>query len=859
MPVQNENSKNNNMNNKTIYAFIACVLLSVAVMANDFKTMKLLAPVKVRCALLTDAIDTKGKPHDTALLMMNTHTPLTADVAGATIVESDSAGCFRLPAALGNNIYVLTTSLRADRFAKATLRFTSPARIEVYVDGAKVKDKMKAQDSLKRAEVCELPLRMEPQATYNIAVKMLVAEADSCEAVLKATITTDGDTITKIACSPELKGRYLLPQTIYGNQVQSVSVSPDGRYLLTTYLEYNNARSSNSYTVLSEVKSGKKITTYPAGSKVPSWTPRTSQLYYKAVSDVGEKIILVNPATLEERVVADHVPGGAFRWAPDEKTLYFHIAEQLEADKGPVHRLLSRGDRVPNSRNRNFIWRYDLSTGVRERLTAGSRGTNLCDISDDSKYLLYSSNEADDDQWPFGKSSLYRMNVQTLEVDTLFTDEYFFGGVARFSPDATKVLLTGGPESFGGIGKNCGSHPIGNNYDTQAYILTLADKSIEPITKDFAPTVQSVVWNRYDGCIYLKTNDRDRIPVYCYNPVDKSFRKLPLNGDCVQAFSLSRNAGTAAYTSVTASSAQAAYLYDVRKSKSTLIANPYAKNLEKMEMGTVYDWSFTASDGTEIDAFYSLPPAFDAAKKYPLIVYYYGGTTPTAQAMGNPYAAQLFSSRGYVTLVINPSGTIGYGQEFSARHVNAWGQRTADDIIEGTKAFCKEFPYVDAEHIGCLGASYGGFMTQYLQTRTDIFAAAASHAGISNITSYWGEGYWGVGYNAVAAAQSYPWNNPDLFTKQGSLFNADKINTPLLLLHGTADTNVPIGESIQLYNALRILGKTVEFVRVDGEDHFIADVPKRILWHNTIMAWFERWLKNDARWWNDIYPERVIK
>ena len=79
------------------------------------------------------------------------------------------------------------------------------------------------------------------------------------------------------------------------------------------------------------------------------------------------------------------------------------------------------------------------------------------------------------------------------------------------------------------------------------------------------------------------------------------------------------------------------------------------------------------------------------------------------------------------------------------------------------------------------------------------------------------------------------------------------------MLHGTADTNVPIGESIQLYNALRILGKTVEFVRVDGEDHFIADVPKRILWHNTIMAWFERWLKNDARWWNDIYPERVIK
>ena len=93
----------------------------------------------------------------------------------------------------------------------------------------------------------------------------------------------------------------------------------------------------------------------------------------------------------------------------------------------------------------------------------------------------------------------------------------------------------------------------------------------------------------------------------------------------------------------------------------------------------------------------------------------------------------------------------------------------------------------------------------YLQTKTDMFAAAASHAGISNVTSYWGEGYWGYSYNSVAAADSYPWNNPDLFTKHGALFNADKINTPLLLLHGTVDTNVPIGESIQLYNALKTI------------------------------------------------------
>ena len=77
------------------------------------------------------------------------------------------------------------------------------------------------------------------------------------------------------------------------------------------------------------------------------------------------------------------------------------------------------------------------------------------------------------------------------------------------------------------------------------------------------------------------------------------------------------------------------------------------------------------------------------------------------------------------------------------------------------------------------------------------------------------------------------------------------------MLHGTVDTNVPIGESIQLYNALKILGKPVEFITVDGENHFVLDYAKRELWHNSIMAWFARWLQDSPAWWNDLYPEDI--
>ena len=114
-----------------------------------------------------------------------------------------------------------------------------------------------------------------------------------------------------------------------------------------------------------------------------------------------------------------------------------------------------------------------------------------------------------------------------------------------------------------------------------------------------------------------------------------------------------------------------------------------------------------------------------------MIVYYYGGTSPTNRALEMRYSMHMYAALGYVVYTLNPSGTTGFGQEFAARHVNAWGLKTADEIIQGTKLFCKEHSFVNEKKIGCIGASYGGFMTQYLQTRTDIFAAAISHAGIS--------------------------------------------------------------------------------------------------------------------------------
>jgi dipeptidyl aminopeptidase/acylaminoacyl peptidase len=146
-------------------------------------------------------------------------------------------------------------------------------------------------------------------------------------------------------------------------------------------------------------------------------------------------------------------------------------------------------------------------------------------------------------------------------------------------------------------------------------------------------------------------------------------------------------------------------------------------------------------------------------------------------------------------------------------------------------------------------------MTMLLTTRTDMFGAAVSHAGISSISSSisscWGEGNWGFASSAAATAKSYPWNRPDIYIDESPLFAADKVVTPLL--HGAVDNNVPPGESEQMYTALRVLGKEVEYIRIDDELHWVLQYDRR--WSESIVARFDKHLKDDAAWWRHLWPE----
>jgi dipeptidyl aminopeptidase/acylaminoacyl peptidase len=811
-------------------------------------------PVAVINPLIVDSTNLKGdKYSEKELLKMSLTIP--EQTAFVRPLKSDTAGYFYAEKPReGYTFQLFSFYVQADRYAKLSLKITSPNMFELYVDGKLSTSKTTREENFRNEKEVTAAFNPYPLSS-RVVIKLLASAEDKSSPIFKIVLENEKDDDKTTFSVQNTSKRFVnFTDMLLGKRVTNTSMSPNGQYALISYRNTFGEKSVST-TELYNVSTGKQVLLDTDGSKKQlSWMPVSEKMFYLLKTEDGTNLISIDPATLQETILAKNIPDEYMTFSPDERTLFYTKQEKGEETKGDLKLLLSPEDRQPGYTNRSFIYKYDIRSGLSQQLTYGSHTTWLNDISADSKQLLVSFTDETVTERPFRKYTMLKLDLPTMTVDTLWTNEGFAHG-ASFSPDGKKVLISGSGEAFGGIGQNIDAGQIANSYNGLAFIMDLSTKQIDPITKNFDPSIDNSFWNKKDNLIYFRTTDKDYVNMYAYNPSGKSFAKLPLNEEVIRSFSTADNAMSAIYFGVSQSNSTRAYLYDIKNQKSTMVADPYNDRLSEMTLGKAEDWNFTNSAGTEIKGSCYLPPNFDASKKYPMIVYYYGGTSPTSRTFEGPYPAHVFASQGYVVYIIQPSGATGFGQKFAALHVNAWGKRTAEDIIEGVKQFVKEHPYVNDKKIGCVGASYGGFMTMYLQTRTDIFAAAVSHAGISSISSYWGEGYWGYTYSSGASAHSYPWNNPDLYVKQSPLFSADKVHTPILFTHGTVDTNVPIGESIQMYTALKILGRPAEFIQVKDENHGVMNYKRRVEWNNSIMAWFAKWLKDDNGWWKGLYPD----
>ena len=840
--------------NKLILKTTKSGLVAAALMASisasaetiEVKTLKYAGPYAVAQPWMADSVNIKGEAFDLKQL-------LDSPLSFTLLNKGKEVTAAQLLADKQDALHLASFCVSNTQRTKATIAVEGLEQYRLFVDGEQV------AVNGDKAETILTP------SQHTVVIKYLTRKnASSDKKSIKLTVTAaDGAPLS--VGDATAKRAYNIYDVICAPNYPSVSISPNGKFIVVRKTWVDRKGNNHSISELRNSQTNRVMATFEESVK---WMPSSNKLYFtQKASDssiAGEEkqdgtlqLITINPLTMEREVLAANIPDGWFQFTPDEKTLIYTLYTEGRKKDAQVYDVKEPDDRQPGWRSRSYLAKFDLASGVLQPLTFGYHNVYLNDISADSRYLLIGKSEERLTKRPTTLNSYYRLNLNDMSVETLIEKGEFLNS-AQFSPDGKSILVSASPEAFNGIGKNVEEGQTPSMIDTQLYLMTLSDKKVRPLTKDFNPNVQSTEWSKVDGNIYFTAEDKDCVHLFQLNPKSGKFTLLKTPEEYIKSFSLASSAAEMAFSGQSASNADRLYKMNTKALKSQLVDDLSARELKDVELGECKAWNFVNSRGDTLCCRYYLPPHFDAAKKYPMIVNYYGGCSPTSRMFQSRYPHHVYAAMGYVVLVVNPSGATGFGQKFSARHVNTAGEGVAEDIISSTQAFCDEHAFVNRKKIGCIGASYGGFMTQYLQTKTDLFAAAISHAGISDHTSYWGEGYWGYSYSEVSMANEYPWTNKHLFVDQSPLYNADKIHTPLLFVHGTADNNVPVGESIQLYTALKLLGRPTAMVLVDGQDHHIIDYEKRLKWQNTIFAWFAKWLQDDASWWTEMYGDEKM-
>lgn len=754
----------------------------------------------------------------------------------------------------GPQYYWTAFYLTTDRFTEGSLEIKSYHPFKLYINGSEKASKTGSEEEDSDAGTHSETLAMT-QGKHLVMIQSLFNPENNAPLKISAAFTWGSDAEVTQSLTP---ARYLDIETLSNRpSVSNLALSSDGK--LTAMRIHKPAPpdgTGESWIEIRKTDTAELYREYRVAEDFGNlqWAPDGWKFTYTESEDNKTTLWLSDLETGSQQSLLEDVSDfGSYLWAPDGSFIIYSISEEPKSDEDGVELLEELQSRRPWFDTRNFLYKLNVPESTTQRLTAGSLTTSLQDISPDGSKLLFSRSHIDYTQRPYTTSEYQLLDIETFDTDSLFSAN--FGGSGQFSPDGKTILFTGGPSMFGDIGINVPDGTLPNDYDTQAYLYDIESAEVTSFTFDFKPSVNSAFWGGDSNTIYLQVTDRSFNNLYRYETDREQFTKLSTEIDVVSDVDISNNGNRAVYSGTGISQPVQVYSLDLETDESSLLRYPGEDHFANVRFGDHETWTFINEQGTEIDGVIYYPPNFDPDNKYPVISYYYGGTVPVSRAFGGRYPKELYAAKGFIVYVMQPSGAVGYGQEFSALHVNDWGKIVADEIIYGVNEFLDEHEFVDRENVGAIGASYGGFMTMLLMTETDMFAAAVSHAGISNIASYWGVGYWGFQYNAVAAANSFPWNREDIYVDQSPLYSADKVTTPLLFVTGAADTNVPPGESYQMYTALKLLGKETALVQVAGQDHHILDYKKYKLWKESILSWFDRYLKDQPAWWNHKYGE----
>ena len=264
--------------------------------------------------------------------------------------------------------------------------------------------------------------------------------------------------------------------------------------------------------------------------------------------------------------------------------------------------------------------------------------------------------------------------------------------------------------------------------------------------------------------------------------------------------------------------------------------------LSQVAMSPLEPFWFEGAKGDKVEGFLVKPPTFDPTKKYPVKFLIHGGPEG---AWGDDWSyrwnPELFAANGYVVIMINFHGSTGYGQKFVDAINGDWGGAPFDDLMKGLDYAEKTYPFIDKDRECALGASYGGYMANWVLGHTDRFKCIVSHDGMFNAESVWGttEELWFNNWEFKGT----PYTNPEMYKKWSPSSAAKNFKTPTLVVHGQLDYRLDVSEGFQLFTTLQTMGVPSKMLYFPDEGHWVLKPQNAQLWYKTVNDWVDQWTK----------------
>ena len=650
-------------------------------------------------------------------------------------------------------------------------------------------------------------------------------------------------------------------------RVDDPQLSPDGKLVAFTVQTVdmpNNSKPSQIYIVPVEGGIPQQITKDGSVNTRPRWSPDSKRIFFISNRANGSQVWSMN-ADGSDPNPTTNLPTEAdgVLVSPDGKVLLF---------TSDVYPSCAPADSTPGVE-------YNAACN-KSKLDAEAAGKMHARVYDQLLYRHWTQYEGSRRKHLLMQSADGR--PRDLTPGNLNTPSFTLGGLEQynFSPDSTQVAYVSNtdPELASSTNSDIFTVPVAGGPAQRLTNNPGADEGpvYSPDGKYLAYRTQTrggyesdqwrlAVLDLQSGKMNTLTDSLDRwVEFYTWSPDSKRiFFTIDDHGsspllmiDAAGGGSIRTIAqGPTSISSVQFTPDNKAMIYAEQSgSQPTEIKKALSKGGAGVAMTHLNDWllneyqltaleriSVAGTDGAQIESFVVKPPDFNPANKYPALIAIHGGPEGDwGESWSYRWNAQIFAAAGYVVILPNPHGSIGYGQTFTDAVNGDWGGRAYDDLM-ATADYVGNLPYVDKNRMVAAGASYGGYMIDWILGHTDRFKALVSHAGVFDLRSeaLTTEELWFPKWEF----QGLPWENPDLYEKWSPSMYVKNFKTPTLVTHGEMDFRVPIGQGQQLFTALQEMKIPSKLIQFPDEGHWILKPQNSQFWYTSVIDWLNQYTK----------------